>query len=328
MAIENLTLLDSTNATVNMPVDSFGGQLYPLQQQVFGADGGDKTMVSALDRFPVTLSSSIVIGQAGQTAVVNNILEPTAGANATNVLPQSSFSIQVVSTGTAGTYIFEGSNDNVNFIAVPVFNLSTIIPVPINTAITATASSTIYVGACKFRYLRLRIVTAITGGSIQAFSNYSEHALTLTQQPIGNGTAANLLATVSGSLTAVTTSGTPTAPATPYILNSLATTNGALILTGTSGLHAFYASNIGATTAYVKLYNKATAPTVGTDVPAMVIPVPSNATNGLGTATLPIGTNGFRFALGLGIAITGGVADSDTTAVTAGQVKVMLSRTV
>jgi hypothetical protein len=324
MPIENLTLLDSTNATVNMPVDSFGGQLYPLHQPVFGNDGGVKTMVSALDRLPVTLSNSIVIGQAAQTAVVNNILEPTAGATATDVLPQSSFSIQVVSTGTAGTYIFEGSNDNVNFVAVPVFNQSSIIPVPINTFITATASSIMYVGACKFRYLRLRIVTAITGGSIQAFSNYSELPLALTQQPIGNGTAANLVATVSS----VTTSGTPTAPATPYILNSLATTNGALILTGTSGLHAFYASNIGATTAYVKLYNKATAPTVGTDVPAMVIPVPSNATDGLGTATLPIGTNGFRFALGLGIAITGGAADSDTTAVAAGQVKVMLSRTV
>jgi hypothetical protein len=324
MAIENLTLLDSTNATVNMPVDSFGGQLFPLQQQVFGANGGAKTMVSVLDRFPVTLSNSIVIGQAGQTAVVNNILDPTAGANATDVLPQSSFSIQVVSTGTAGTYIFEGSNDNVNFIGIPVFNLSIIIPVPINTAITATASSAIYVGACKFRYLRLRIVTAITGGSIQAFSNYSEHPIALTQQPIGNGTAANLVANISS----VTTSGTPTAPATPYILNSLATTNGALILTGTSGLHAFYASNIGATTAYVKLYNKATAPAVGTDVPAMVIPVPSNAVNGIGTADLAIGHNGFRFALGLGIAVTGGVADSDTTAVAAGQVKVMLSRTV
>jgi hypothetical protein len=47
-----------------------------------------------------------------------------------------------------------------------------------------------------------------------------------------------------------------------------------------------------------------------------------------GVATLPIGFSGFRFALGLGIRITGAVADNDTTAVAAGQVKVMLSRTV
>jgi hypothetical protein len=104
-----------------------------------------------------------------------------------------------------------------------------------------------------------------------------------------------------------------------------------LILTGTSGLHAFYATNIGATVAFVKLYNKATTPT-STDVPAMIIPVPAAvgvAPNVVpGVATLPIGHNGFRFALGLGIAITGGVADNDTTAITAGQVKVILSRTV
>lgn len=140
---------------------------------------------------------------------------------------------------------------------------------------------------------------------------------------IGGGT----LPTVS-AVTAVTTSGTPTAPATPYILNSLATTNIALILTGTSGLHAFYATNTGATAAFVKLYNKATAPVLASDVPAMIIPIAAAAGGFPGVATLPIGHNGFRFALGLGIAITGAVGDTDTTAVAAGQVKVMLSRTV
>ena len=140
---------------------------------------------------------------------------------------------------------------------------------------------------------------------------------------IGGGT----LPTVS-AVTAVTTSGTPTAPATPYILNSLATTNIALILTGTSGLHAFYATNTGATAAFVKLYNKATAPVLASDVPAMIIPIAAASGGFPGVATLPIGHNGFRFALGLGIAITGAVGDTDTTAVAAGQVKVMLSRTV
>jgi hypothetical protein len=120
----------------------------------------------------------------------------------------------------------------------------------------------------------------------------------------------------------------PAVPATPFILNSAASTNGALIITGTSGLQAFYATNTGATIAFVKLYNKATAPTVGTDTPAMIISVPAAVAGVPGVATLPIGFSGFRFALGLGIAITGAVADSDTTAVAAGQVKVMLSRTV
>jgi hypothetical protein len=139
--------------------------------------------------------------------------------------------------------------------------------------------------------------------------------------------ASGTVTTVS-TVTNVTNAGTPTAPATPFILNSAATTNGQLILTGTSGLQAFFATNIGATVAFVKLNNKATAPTVGTDTPAMIITVPAAVAGVPGTATLPIGFSGFRFALGLGLAITGAVADSDTTAVAAGQVKVILSRTI
>jgi hypothetical protein len=130
---------------------------------------------------------------------------------------------------------------------------------------------------------------------------------------------------ISGTVTATVT---PPAPATPYILNSAATENAALILTGTSGLQAFYATNTGATIAFVKLYNKATTAPTSADIPAMILPVPAAVAGVPGVCTLPIGFSGFRFALGLGIRITGAVADNDTTAVAAGQVKVMLSRTV
>jgi hypothetical protein len=134
--------------------------------------------------------------------------------------------------------------------------------------------------------------------------------------------------TTVSTVTAVTTAGTPAAPATPLIINSAASTNGQLVLTGTSGLQCLYATNTGATIAFVKLYNKATAPTVGTDVPAMIIPVPAAVAGVPGVSPMiNPGFNGYRFALGLGLAITGLVADTDTTAVAAGQVKVILSRT-
>jgi hypothetical protein len=133
---------------------------------------------------------------------------------------------------------------------------------------------------------------------------------------------------LSGNVSMVNIAGTPAPPATPYILNSAATTNAALVLTGTSGLQALFASNTGAGAAYVKLYNKATAPTVGTDTPAMLIPVPAAVGGVPGIVQISPGFNGYRFALGLGLAITGGAADSDTTAVAADQVKVILSRTI
>jgi len=135
---------------------------------------------------------------------------------------------------------------------------------------------------------------------------------------------------VSGTVTATVTAGTvnPVVPATPYFVNSAATTNGALILTGTSGLPAFYATNEGASYAYVKLYNKATAPTVGTDIPEMTIPIPPAAAGVPGVVNLHMGFHGFRFALGLGISITRNAVYTDTTAIGAGEVKVKLSRTV
>lgn len=135
---------------------------------------------------------------------------------------------------------------------------------------------------------------------------------------------------VSGTVTATVTAGTinPVVPATPYFVNSAATTNGALILTGTSNLGAFYATNEGASVAYVKLYNKATAPTVGTDIPEMTIPIPAAANSVPGVANPFIGFHGFRFALGLGIAITRNAVYTDMTAIGAGEVKVKLSRTV
>lgn len=63
----------------------------------------------------------------------------------------------------------------------------------------------------------------------------------------------------------------------------------------------------------VKLYDKATAPTVGTDVPMHTVVVDAFA-----TPALQFGAVGKRFATGLGIAITAGPAATDTAAVGAG----------
>jgi len=172
----------------------------------------------------------------------------------------------------------------------------------------------------RARYFRLRLTTATTAGTttIRVTGSQTDCSPIVGTQP------------VSGTVTATVTAGTvnPVVPATPYFLNSAATTNGALVLTGTSNVSSFYATNEGATAAYIKLYNKATAPTVGTDVPEMIIPVPAAVSGVPGVANPNIGFHGFRFALGLGIAITGAAVHTDTTAVAAGQVKVKLSRTV
>ena len=189
--------IDPANALNNMPVSV---------SDVNGVAivAGQSAAASSL---PVTLSNEnvqdlYVTGQSAQTALVNNILTATAGTAATDVQQYRSFAVQVVSTGTAGAFIFEGSNDNTNFQAVPVFNQALLTGIPLVAAITATASQIIYVGACNFRYLRLRISTAITGGSVQAFSTFTQTPFSASQLIVAQGTAANLNVTASGTVTA------------------------------------------------------------------------------------------------------------------------------
>jgi hypothetical protein len=108
---------------------------------------------------------------------------------------------------------------------------------------------------------------------------------------------------------------------TPYKLISANTTNAQSVKASAGSIGFAHVGNNGATVAYLKLYNKASAPTVGTDVPVQTYMIPG-ATTGAGF-TLPIPA-GLSFATGIAIAVTGGAADADTTAVATGQVAVNL----
>jgi hypothetical protein len=157
---------------------------------------------------PVTEPPLIITGAPAQTAVVNNILTPTSGATALDVSGFRTASIQVTSTGTGGTFIFEQSNDNVNWVALPVFNAALVTGVPVTAAITATASSIIYTFPIRCRFVRLRIATLITGGSIQAHSRIASDPWTPSVQLVTSNVAANLQATVSGTVTSNIGTGT------------------------------------------------------------------------------------------------------------------------
>ena len=109
---------------------------------------------------------------------------------------------------------------------------------------------------------------------------------------------------------------------TAYKLISTASTNANSIKVSGGNLYSIIAIGLTSTVRYLKLYNKASAPTVGTDVPLMTIPIPAN-TQGAGVA-LPF-SMGVNFPLGIAIAITSGAADNDSGAVGAGDVIVNLT---
>lgn len=111
----------------------------------------------------------------------------------------------------------------------------------------------------------------------------------------------------------------PIAPTTSFY-NSAATTNATSVKASSGRLFGVVANNVNAAARYLKLYDKATAPVVGTDVPKLTVPIPAT-----GQVSLNIGELGLTFPTGIAFAITAGAADADVAAVAASEIKVALS---
>lgn len=95
-------------------------------------------------------------------------------------------------------------------------------------------------------------------------------------------------------------------------------TTGVNIKAAAGQVYGWYLYNNAAAIRIVKLYDKATAPTVGTDTPTQTIVLPAN-----GGANL-FSDVGFQFLNGIGIGVSTGIADNDTTAPSANDVVVNL----
>jgi hypothetical protein len=95
-------------------------------------------------------------------------------------------------------------------------------------------------------------------------------------------------------------------------------TTGVSIKPAGGQVYGWYLFNNASSIRVLKLYDKATAPTVGSDTPTQTIVLPAN-----GGANL-FSDVGFLFSNGIGIGVTTGIADGDTTAPTANDVTVNL----
>jgi hypothetical protein len=97
-----------------------------------------------------------------------------------------------------------------------------------------------------------------------------------------------------------------------------ANSNNATVLKPQSGVVVgAQLSGIGAAPAYLKFYDKATAPTCGTDTPSKVLMIPAagTAANGAGSnITISLGA---VFNNGIGICVVTGITDADNTSVAA-----------
>lgn len=139
----------------------------------------------------------------------------------------------------------------------------------------------------------------------------------------GSGTAlpvslASLPALVAGSnaIGSVTITEPATGEYTPDCHISTADVNANVLKASPGKLGLLYAGNNGAAGRYLKLYDKATTPAVGTDTPKQVYFLPAG-----GGGSIPLG-KGLNFAAGIAFGITVGIADSDTAAINAQEVAI------
>jgi hypothetical protein len=84
-------------------------------------------------------------------------------------------------------------------------------------------------------------------------------------------------------------------------------TNSTLVKSTAGSVLAITVANNAGAARYVRFYDKATAPTIGTDVPAFTLVL--EATTAPCTISIPAG---IPFSSGIGFGISTGVADSDT----------------
>ena len=111
-----------------------------------------------------------------------------------------------------------------------------------------------------------------------------------------------------------------------HTLSSAASTNATLVKNSPGIvfnliIHNTHAGGGSGSSIALRFYNKSTAPVVGTDVPFIVIHVPSNSSKELNF------TSGITFNTGIAYSITGGDALLDATAVDADGVQLYIGYT-
>lgn len=202
-----------------------------------------------------------------------------------------------------GTISFQGSNDGGTFFPIVTSNPSG----GLANGETSTTVNRLVKVPTVYRFVRIR-VTAYTSGIVEgvAFGHRDENSSGLisaigpvtlnaeTTKKIGN------VGIIQGS-----------DPDYEKII-STTTTNATAVSGVPVNVSILHLVNTGDGVRFVKLYNKASAPTVGTDVPLITIGIPAVQNSSFMLPAL----QGINFSIGLSYAITLGAADSDTTALT------------
>lgn len=287
---------------------------------------------SPVGSLPVVLCDDLTQSGGVLTAPVLNIDLLTAGASGwydAGEFHSATFQIQTGAGITAGILTFEQTNDIARSPAgnlLQVFDVTTQNANPVTSLTLAANATRMFAAAITARYVRVRVSTAVVGGNVSCSGVFSQQPFSNTVFNMQQAVAANLQVTAAiasiaaganlvgdvGLQARATTGGLATVG---RLLSAAATTNATSLKAAAGRLFKIRGLNNAAAIRYLKLYNKASAPTVGTDVPVITIPLRASA-----DFDIDLGVYGHFFSTGIAYAITGGVADADTTALVAADI--------
>lgn len=267
-------------------------------------------------------------GSTWATISADAVLDPTSATLATQAVPYT----LVSATNKAFLVLSKGAQG---------------LRIKLSTAITGTGTTTPNYALLAYAPVQQTVLGAgsATIGALTANQSINVAQIAGTSTATGNGTASAGCArvTIASDNTAFTTNATQsgtwtvqpgnTANSTPWLVTPTPATSGGYSISralsansnnatnvkGSAGqVFGWYLYNANAAVRYLKLYNKATSPTVGTDTPVMTIPIPPGS-----AANVEFG-NGIPFGTGIGFGIVTGVADNDNTSVAANEIIVNL----
>jgi hypothetical protein len=208
-------------------------------------------------------------------------------------------------TGTwVGTVSFQGSNDGGTFYPIVTSNPSG----GLANGETSTTENRLVKVPTIYKFVRIR-VTDYVSGIVEgvAFGHRDENSSGLIAA-IGPVTLNSETTKKIGNV-GIAQSG---AAVTYQKFISATTTNATAVSSVPANISILHMENSGDGVRYVKFYNKASAPVVGTDVPLITIGIPAVSSSSF---TLPA-LVGIDFSIGISFAITLGAADTDTTPLT------------
>jgi hypothetical protein len=170
------------------------------------------------------------------------------------------------------------------------------------------------------RYCRVRLTTATTAGTttitaalFQQLIGHVNQSINSISNTITTSTGLNAGTALVGDVGLQVRANATGAMTTAKVL-AAATTNATSAKASAGRVFGWQLTNTTAAAKYVRLYNLATAPTVGTSTPVYNIVLPANATV---NASFPMG---IAHSTGIAYAITNAIADLDATAVAANDV--------